>query len=78
MALRNGFFRSRKFVAQSEGSLDLFAEEHRGGSGESGDEGEGVTVEEENSQMEALRRRDRLEREEFMRKCRVCVYEYWC
>ena len=68
LALRNGFFRSRKFVPQSEGSLDLFAEERREESG--GEEGE-VEVEVEDTQMEALRRRDRLEREEYMKKCRV-------
>ena len=66
LALRNGFFRSRKFVPQSEGSLDLFAEEKREESG-----GEEVEVEVEDTQMEALRRRDRLEREEYMKKCRV-------
>ena len=67
LALRNGFFRSRKFLAQSEGSLDLFAEESRREES-GGEEGEG---EGEDTQMEAMRRRDRLEREEFMRKCRV-------
>ena len=30
-----------------------------------------VDMEEDNSQAEALRRKDKLEREEFMRKCRV-------
>ena len=68
MALKNGFFRSRRFLAPSEGSLDLFAEEHRVKSGE---EGEGKGGEDESSQMEAKRRKDRLEREEFFRKCRV-------
>ena len=69
LALRNGFFRSRRFMAQSEGSLDLFAEEHHVDSGgeERADEG-GV---DESSQIEAKRRKDRLEREEFIRKCRV-------
>ena len=66
LALKNGFFRSRKFVPQSEGSLDLFAEERQEESG--GEEGEGEV---EDTQMEALRRRDRLEREEYMKKCRV-------
>ena len=71
LALKNGFFRSRRFQAQSEGSLDLFGEEQRVESGgEEEGEGEG---EEENSQMEARRRKDRLEREEFIRKCRVRI-----
>ena len=74
LALRNGFFRSRRFNAQSEGSLDLFSDERREESGGEEGEGEGegeVEVEVEDTQMEALRRKDRLEREEFMRKCRV-------
>lgn len=65
LALKNGFFRSRRFV-RSEGSLDLFAEERKVDSGEEGELGE-----EESSQLEARRRKDRLEREEFIRKCRV-------
>ena len=71
LALKNGFFRSRKFLAQSEGSLDLFAEDRQEESG--GEEGEGEG-EGEDSQMETLRRRDRLEREEFIRKCRVGIH----
>ena len=68
LALKNGFFRSRKFLAHSEGSLDLFAEDHRD---ESEGEDGGVVEGEDESKMEALRRKDRLERDEFMRKCRV-------
>ena len=69
LALKNGFFRSRRFLAQSEGSLDLFAEDHRADSG--GEEGMGEGGMDESSQLEAKRRKDRLEREEFIRKCRV-------
>ena len=69
LALKNGFFRSRRFLAQSEGSLDLFAEDHRVDSG--GEEGVEEGRMDESSQLEAKRRRDRLEREEFIRKCRV-------
>lgn len=72
LALKNGFFRSRRFLAHSEGSMDLFAEDSRvdsgGEEGEVEREGEG---EGDNSQLEAKRRKDRLEREEFIRKCRV-------
>ena len=52
--------------------MDLFAEDSRvdsgGEEGEVEREGEG---EGDNSQLEAKRRKDRLEREEFIRKCRV-------
>ena len=68
LSLKNGFFRTRHFARpESEGSLDLFGEE-RGM--ESGGE-EGGREEDTSSQVEAHRRRDRLEREEFMKKCRV-------
>lgn len=67
LAMKNGFFRSRRFAKQGSevGSVDLFSE----GLGE---ELEGMTVEGEefNSQAEAKRRKDRLEREEFI-KCQV-------
>lgn len=70
LALKNGFFRSRRFLVQSEGSLDLFAEDHQVDSG--GEEGgEGGGGDDGSSLMEAKRRKDRLEREEFIRKCRV-------
>ena len=64
LALKNGFFRTRHFAGQSSeaGSLELFSEER-----ESGGEGE----EEPSNLTEAKRRRDRLEREEFIRKCKV-------
>ena len=67
LALKNGFFRSRHFAKQGSeaGSLDLFSEDH----GEI--EVEGREGEELSSQAEAKRRKDRLEREEFMIKCRV-------
>ena len=66
MMMKNGFFRTRRFahVGSEQGSVDLFVDE-RGGV-ESGDE-----MEEASSQLEAQRRKDRLEREEFIRKCRV-------
>lgn len=68
MTLKNGFFRTRHFAhPASEGSLDLFSEERGVESG--GEEGGGE--EDVTSQVEAHRRKDRLEREEFMRKCRV-------
>ena len=64
LALRNGFFRTRHFgPTGSEGSMDLFAEDRTL-------ETE-LDMEEDNSQAEVMRRKDRLEREEFMRKCRV-------
>ena len=71
LALRNGFFRSRRF-AQNEGSLDLFSEGRKVESGEEEVEEEGREVwEDESSQLEAKRRKEKLEREEFIRKCRV-------
>lgn len=72
LTLKNGFFRTRRFAhPASEGSLDLFSEERGIESG--GEEGGGE--EDVASQVEAHRRKDRLEREEFMRKCRV--WHYW-
>lgn len=70
LALRNGFFRTRHFgQTGSEGSVDLFAEDRTL-------ETE-VDMEEDNSsQAEVLRRKDKLEREEFVRKCRVSPR--WC
>lgn len=62
--MKNGFFRTRHYAkADSEqGSVDLFAEER-------GEESDGE-AEVAGSQAEALRRKDRLEREEFIKKCR--------
>ena len=75
LALKNGFFRSRRFLAQSEGSLDLFPEDnHVDSGGEEGGEGGGA---EDSSGMEAKRRKDRLEREEFIRKCRVRLHSLY-
>ncbi len=65
--IKNGFFRTRRFARSEQGSVDLFGEDRAGV--ESGGEGEGQ--EEASSQAEAKRRRDRLEREEFIKKCRV-------
>ena len=67
MALNNGFFRTRRFArAGSDYSADLFGDER--GLDPVEEMGEG----EENSQLEAKRRKDRLEKEEFIRQCTVC------
>ena len=74
LTMKNGFFRTRHFNRNGSeaGSLDLFADDHHSDGGE---DGVGVVSEgtEINSQAEAKRRKDRLEREEFMRKFRVSV-----
>ena len=72
MALQNGFFRTRRFAqAGSDYSADLFGDSDRGfDGGEDGMEG----GDDECSQLEARRRKDRLEKEEFIRQCTVC---YW-
>ena len=64
--MRNGFFRTRHFAHDSEASIDLFAEDRQLLSGS--DKEEEVTL---SSQVEAQRRKERLEKEEFLRKCRV-------
>ena len=72
LTMKNGFFRTRHFNPRGSeaGSLDLFSEGAHS-------DGEGGGCEEEragaevSSQAEAKRRIDRLEREEFIRKCRV-------
>lgn len=69
LAIKNGFFRTRRFnhVDSERSSVDMFAEDRALDSdGEGGGEEEDVS-----SQAEAKRRRDRLEREEFVKKCRV-------
>lgn len=71
--MKNGFFRTRHFNRNwsEAGSLDLFADEHLSDEdvgGSTGVEGGRVEV---SSQAEAKRRKDRLEREEFLRKFRV-------
>ena len=72
LTLKNGFFRTRRFAADGSeaGSLELFSEER-----ESGGEGEGpsTSTATSSSQDLAKRRRERLEREEFLRKCKVSV-----
>ena len=66
--LKNGFFRSRRFApkrAGSETSLDMFLATERDfefGGGEEGDD---------DSQIEAKKRRERLERDEFIRRSQV-------
>lgn len=65
--MKNGFFRTRHFAQASEaGSVELFSEER-----DSGEE-----VEESSYQVAAKRRIDRLEKEEFIRKCKVRLKEY--
>lgn len=65
MMLRDGYFRKRKFAhVGSETSLDLFADDRVL---DSGDE----QFNDENSQAEAIRRKQRLEKEEFLSEMRV-------
>lgn len=78
LALKNGFFRTRHFAGQGSeaGSLELFSEDRESGCDDEG----GVVIgggEEEGSSNQDItkRRRDRLEREEFIRKCRVRTLE---
>ena len=63
--MRNGFFRTRRFAHGSEASLDLFAEDR---TLEVDMEEEGATL---GSQAEAKRRKERLEREEFIKRSNV-------
>ena len=72
LQMKNGFFRTRRYAkaGSEQGSVDLFAEER-------GEESEGE-AEAVGSQAEALRRKDRLEREEFIKKCRVGLQESFC
>ena len=70
MYLKNGFFRTRRFGPSSEASMDLFTEERTGE----------LQVEEEiiiGSQAEAKRRKERLERQEFIRRCQVHYLYYY-
>lgn len=63
--LKDGYFRKRKFAhVGSETSLDLFADDRVL---DSGDE----QFNDENSQAEAMRRKQRLEKEEFLSQMRV-------
>ena len=73
--MKNGFFRTRHFNrngGSEAGSLDLFADDQlsdgEGGGGGVGMDGGRVEL---NTQTEAKRRKDRLEREEFLRRFRV-------
>ena len=82
LAMKNGFFRTRNFNRNGSeaGSLDLFGDDHHSdGEGATGlDGGERVEF---SSQAEAKRRKDRLEREEFIRKFRVhntCMFVTSC
>lgn len=70
LTLKNGFFRTRRFAGQSSeaGSLELFPNPE-----ERDSDGEGAVADLGSGQAEAKRRRDRLEREEFIRKCKVVV-----
>lgn len=68
--LVNGFFRKRRFaVAESEYSADLFGDNEHALEGFQ----EGV---EDDSQLEAKKRKDRLEKEEFIRKYQVSFSKY--
>lgn len=64
LALKNGFFRSRRFAAQGSeaGSVEMFDSGEEEGEGEGGGRA---------NQDLVKRTRDRLEREEFIRKCKV-------
>ena len=67
MMLKDGYFRKRKFAhIGSETSVDLFADDRVL---DSGDE----QFNDENSQAEAIRRKQRLEKEEFLSQMRVSV-----
>ena len=73
LTLKNGFFRSRHFAQGSDaGSLELFSEDR-----DPGDEVEGGGImggggeDSAGAQDIAKMRRDRIEKEEFIRKCRV-------
>ena len=60
--MRNGFFRTRRFTHGSEASQDLFAE----------DRNLDIALEEESlaigSQAEAKKRKERLEKDEFLKR----------
>ena len=71
LMLKDGYFRKRKFAhVGSETSLDLFANDQVL---DSGDE----QFNDENSQAEAMRRKQRLEKEEFLSQMRVrTIHKY--
>ena len=64
MYMKNGFFRTRHFKHHgSETSMDLFSEDRNL------DNTDDIVL--RDSQSEAMKRKERLEKEEFIRKCRV-------
>ena len=66
--LKNGFFRTRHFAkVGSEASVDLFSDGRNDINVD--DLIDSVPV---GSQAEAMKRKERLEKEEFIRKCHVC------
>lgn len=62
LQMKNGFFRTRRFIQGSETSQDLFAEERNLDINE---DDSGIPME---SQQEAKRRKERLEKEEFIQR----------
>lgn len=68
MYMKNGFFRTRHFKHHgSETSMDLFSEDRNV---DNLQECELLLMD---SQNEARKRKERLEKEEFIRKCRVSI-----
>ena len=66
MYMKNGFFRTRHFKHHgSETSMDLFSEDRNL------DNTEECDIALRDSQSEAMKRKERLEKEEFIRKFRV-------
>ncbi len=65
MQMKNGFFRARRFALGSETSQDLFAEDRNL---DLDNEEEATPI---GSQAEAKRRKERLEKEEFIQKSAV-------
>ena len=77
LALKNGFFRTRHFGQGSEaGSLELFSEGRASEEEEWGMAmGEGEEGGNSNHDV-SKQRRDKLEREEFIKKCRVRIPQF--
>ncbi len=70
LQMRNGFFRTRRFIHDSETSQDLFAE----------DRNLDIGIAEESlaigSQAEAKRRKEKLEKDEFLKRSTVRKITY--
>ena len=71
MQMKNGFFRTRHFTLGSEASQDLFAEDRNL---DMDNEEEATPI---GSQAEAKRRKERLEKEEFIKKNAVGSVNEW-